>query len=134
MSPTEDVAWWRIANSIAAGIRGGRLAVGDRIPGSRQLGPTHGVDPNTAREATAYLRDIGVLRTVPGSGTYVAAVPPDQLPEPVKVSPLERRLNARIDGLQRQLDLTHAQLMALYDDLGRQAPGQGEAGQERRSG
>lgn len=99
-----EPAWWRIAHAIARDIREGKLGVGDRIMPARDLGPAHGVDANTARVATSYLRDIGVLTTVPGSGTFVAASPPVELPQAHRMSALERRINARIDALERRLD------------------------------
>jgi DNA-binding GntR family transcriptional regulator len=100
--------WRRIAETIADDIRSGRIAVGDRIPAARDLGPAHDADMNTAREATGWLCELGVLQTIRGSGTYVAAMPPEELPERVRIPPVERKLGGRLDDVERRLSQLEA--------------------------
>ena len=100
----DDRKWRRVAETIAADIRSGHLPIGTRLPAGVDLGHVHDVDANTARVATRYLRDLGVLRSVPGSGMFVATMPPDVLPERVRVSALERRINARLDELTARVE------------------------------
>lgn len=94
----DDLKWRRIAESIAADIRSGRQPVGSKLPIPERASMQFDADPNTVRVAYRFLRELGVLKTSP-RGTFVAQEPPDDLPEPRRVSPLERRLNARIDEL-----------------------------------
>ena len=49
------------------------LAVGDRLPSSRDLMREHGVSPVTVTRAIALLAAEGLVVTRPGSGTYVAS-------------------------------------------------------------
>jgi DNA-binding GntR family transcriptional regulator len=107
--------WRRILEWIAADIRAGRYPIGSRIPSPPALVSLAAdevggrVDRNTIRRATNHLRDVGVLTSRPGAGMYVAAVPPEVLPEPAQVSPLERRVNARIDALEQRVAYLEAQ-------------------------
>ena len=96
--PDDDLKWWRIAKAIAADITSGRLPIDSKLPIPERASVTYDADPNTVREAHAYLRDIGVLRTSP-RGTFVRQMPPSPLPERRRVSELERRINSRIDEL-----------------------------------
>ena len=62
----------RIAERIAADIRAGRLAPGERLPGERELARRLEVGRASVREAIAALALQGVLATRPGAGSYVA--------------------------------------------------------------
>jgi DNA-binding FadR family transcriptional regulator len=62
----------RIAERIAADIRVGRLAPGERLPGERELARRLEVGRASVREAIAALALQGVLATRPGAGSYVA--------------------------------------------------------------
>jgi DNA-binding GntR family transcriptional regulator len=46
------------------------------LPGERQLQQEFGMAIVTVRKAVRVLRDEGIVRTVPGWGTYV--IPPDE--------------------------------------------------------
>jgi DNA-binding FadR family transcriptional regulator len=63
----------RIADRIAAEIRAGRLAPGERLPGERELARRLEVGRASVREAIGALQVRGVLETRPGAGSYVAA-------------------------------------------------------------
>jgi GntR family transcriptional regulator / MocR family aminotransferase len=74
--PTSPVALFaQIANSIADHIRGGRLASGDVLPGSRALGRDLGVDRDTVIAAYTDLEAQGFIATIPRTGTVVADLP-----------------------------------------------------------
>ena len=62
----------RIAERLAADIRAGRLAPGERLPGERELARRLEVGRASVREAIAALALRGVLATRPGAGSYVA--------------------------------------------------------------
>jgi len=63
----------QVAERIAADIRAGRLAPGDRLPSERDLARRLEVGRASVREAIAALQVSGVLETRPGSGSFVAA-------------------------------------------------------------
>ena len=67
--------WEEVAEAIEAAIRDGRLPVGSRLPGERDLAAEHGVAVVTARRAVAELRDRGIVATLPGKGTFVIREP-----------------------------------------------------------
>ncbi len=62
----------RIAARLAADVRSGLLAPGERLPGERELARRLEVSRSSVREAIAALALEGVVETRPGSGTYVA--------------------------------------------------------------
>ena len=64
--PSRQIAAW-----IAARIESGDLAPGQPIPSEKEITDTFGVARTTARRAVAWLREQGVVRTVPGRGSYV---------------------------------------------------------------
>lgn len=62
----------------------------DRLPPSREMADTMGVARNTLRDALYLLEKEGLLETRPGSGTYVTAPDPEDVPSAVEdASPLE---------------------------------------------
>jgi len=65
----------QIANAITDHIRGGRLASGDVLPGSRALARELGVDRDTVIAAYGDLEAQGLLTSVPRTGTVVADPP-----------------------------------------------------------
>jgi GntR family transcriptional regulator/MocR family aminotransferase len=74
--PTAPVALFaQIANAIADHIRGGRLARGDVLPGSRSLARDLGVDRDTVVAAYTDLEAQGFITTMPRAGTVVADLP-----------------------------------------------------------
>jgi GntR family transcriptional regulator len=60
-----------IAEAIMEKIIEGVLAPGDRVPSVRETAMTMGVTPNTAANAHAKLRDLGIIEPVHGSGSIV---------------------------------------------------------------
>jgi len=62
----------QIARQVRLAVAAGRLSPGERLPGSRELASTLGVNFHTVRRAYADLEAAGILRTVHGTGTFVA--------------------------------------------------------------
>jgi GntR family transcriptional regulator len=62
----------QIARQIRLAVAAGRVAAGDRLPGSRELAADLGVNFHTVRKAYAALEAEGLLRTEHGTGTFVA--------------------------------------------------------------
>jgi DNA-binding FadR family transcriptional regulator len=63
----------QVADRIAADIRAGRLAPGERLPSERDLARRLKVGRASVREAIASLQMAGMIETRPGSGSFVAA-------------------------------------------------------------
>ncbi len=63
----------RIAEQIAAEVRSGALAPGERLPSERDLARRLEVGRSSVREALAALQLDGVVDIRPGAGTFVAA-------------------------------------------------------------
>ena len=62
----------QIAEIIAGRIERGELLPNRPVPSETQLQQEFGVARDTVRNAVAYLRDQGLVFTVPHRGTYVA--------------------------------------------------------------
>jgi DNA-binding FadR family transcriptional regulator len=61
-----------VADRLAADIRAGRLAPGDRLPSERDLARRLEVGRASVREAIASLQVAGMIETRPGAGSFVA--------------------------------------------------------------
>lgn len=87
-------------------IRSGTYPVGSRLPGVRSAARQYGVHANTVSRVYSDLAEVGLVRTVHGSGTYVIAVPSaDQAAEGVEelVGALRQlAVQARRLGLSRR--------------------------------
>ncbi len=80
----------RIARSLVADIRRGRLRPGSRLPGSRRLAVSLRVHRNTVLAALAELQAEGWIETAQGRGTFVTrALPHD------RARPFSRKLGTR---------------------------------------
>jgi DNA-binding transcriptional MocR family regulator len=82
----EETLYLRIADGIAASIRAGVLARGERLPSLRDVARQHGVSLSTAVQAYRALEDMRHIETRPRSGHFVAARPA-QPPEPGTTRP-----------------------------------------------
>ena len=78
-----------IAGKIAAAIASGVLAVGDALPGERELASALGVSRETVRGAIAILAGRGVLRVVQGARTSVASADVSALAMPAAAPGLD---------------------------------------------
>ena len=74
----------QIVDLVLAGISGGRISPGDRLPTIRDLAVKLAINPNTVVKAYTQLQFMGVLDTQQGSGVFVRA--------PAGRSPAERQL------------------------------------------
>jgi DNA-binding GntR family transcriptional regulator len=65
----------QLADVVAAMIEAGQLVVDRPIPAESRLAEEYGVARLTARRAVRELRERGLVYTVQGKGTFVAARP-----------------------------------------------------------
>lgn len=65
----------QLADIVAGMIEAGTLAVDRPIPAESRLADEYGVARLTARRAVRELRERGLVYTVQGKGTFVAAAP-----------------------------------------------------------
>lgn len=63
--------YYRISRDIVAGIQGGRLQTGERVPSENEIIKAYGVSNTTARKALAEIEAGGWVRRIKGKGTYV---------------------------------------------------------------
>jgi len=63
----------QIAGFLRARIVSGELGPGSPLPSIVSLSQEYGVATNTVRKALRVLRDEGLIESVPGYGTFVAA-------------------------------------------------------------
>jgi DNA-binding GntR family transcriptional regulator len=63
----------QLADELIGEIRGGRLKVGQTLPGELELGESFGVSRHTVREALRMLEDLGLIARQQGIGTVVTA-------------------------------------------------------------
>lgn len=61
----------KVVRQLTQDLRAGKYAVGDRLPGERDLATTHGVSRQAVREAVLALEVGGFVDVRVGSGTYV---------------------------------------------------------------
>ncbi len=61
--------WQQLAAILRARIAAGEITA--KVPSERDLHQEFGLAPVTIRKAVRALRDEGLVRTVPGWGTYV---------------------------------------------------------------
>jgi DNA-binding transcriptional regulator YhcF (GntR family) len=81
----------RIAADLRARITAGEFGPGDRVPSTRELTRQWGVAMATATRALSLLQDEGVLRSVRGVGTVVAARPTGPRPARRRPTPSPAR-------------------------------------------
>jgi GntR family transcriptional regulator len=72
-----DPPFRQLAVILRSQIERGEITT--RLPGEKTLQQEYGLALATVRKAVKVLRDEGLVRTVPGWGTYV--IPPDQRPK-----------------------------------------------------
>lgn len=63
----------QICRAVCSEIARGLLKENDRIPPSRTLAQQLGLNPNTVAKAYSILERDGIIYTVPGKGSFVAA-------------------------------------------------------------
>ena len=113
----------QIAERLAADIRSGLIAPGERLPSERELARTLEVSRASVREALAALQLQGVVETRKGAGTFVSARPPVADTQPHDASPsavLEARAQlepcvARLAAARAQRDEAAENLLAAME-------------------
>jgi GntR family transcriptional regulator len=96
----------QIRHAIAAGV----LRGGDALPSTRRTAAELRINPNTVARAFQNLEREGVIRTVPGGGTFVANL--DAAPGLLKAEKLRR-----LRPLVEQLVVEASQLRVSSGDL-----------------
>jgi DNA-binding FadR family transcriptional regulator len=122
----------QVADLLAADIRAGRLAPGERLPSERDLARRLEVGRASVREAIAALQVAGLVETRPGSGTFVAATP-DEVREVHDSSPsdlLEARamFEPQVARLAAQRGRPDEEIEALLVEMEQAADGRDLAG------
>jgi DNA-binding GntR family transcriptional regulator len=67
----DEYVYATMADHVAARIEAGQLQPGARLPGERDLAKEYGVALGTARRAVKELAERGLVRVLPGRGTFV---------------------------------------------------------------
>jgi DNA-binding FadR family transcriptional regulator len=122
----------QVADLLAADIRAGRLAPGERLPSERDLARRLEVGRASVREAIAALQVSGLVETRPGSGTFVAATP-EEVREVHDSSPsdlLEARamFEPQVARLAAQRGRPDEEIEALLVEMEQAADGRDQAG------
>jgi DNA-binding transcriptional regulator YhcF (GntR family) len=103
----------RIAADLRSRIAAGEFGPGDRVPSTREITRRWGVAMATATRALSLLQDEGVLRSVRGVGTVVAARPATARPSTAR--PARRRATpspARDDVVRAAIAVADAEGLA----------------------
>jgi GntR family transcriptional regulator len=102
----------QLRDTIAARIRSGRLAPGDRIPPVRRLAAELALAPNTVAKAYRELEAAGYLVGRGRHGTFVAETPPES---PDDDDAALRRAARTFAGRARQLGARRSDALAAVD-------------------
>jgi GntR family transcriptional regulator len=104
----------QIESQLKHAVAAGALRQGDALPSVRKLASELRINPNTVARAYQDLERDGVIRTVPGGGTYVA----DNVPGLLKAEKLKRlrpfALQVAVEGTQ--LRLSQDDILKLVQD------------------
>ena len=116
----------RVADTLSADIRSGRLRPGDKLPTEPELAEQFSVSRTVVREAVSRLKSIGLVESRQGSGVYVleASIPPLSFDASYAVSKeaviqmveVRRALEAEVAGLAAQRR-TAADVQAIRDAI-----------------
>jgi GntR family transcriptional regulator len=104
----------QIESQLKYAVAAGALKQGDSLPSVRKLALELRINPNTVARAYQNLERDGLIRTVPGGGTYVA----DNVPGLLKTEKLKRlrpfAMQVAVEGTQ--LRLTRDDIVELVED------------------
>src|SRR4051812_44594718 len=104
----------QVAERLAADIRSGSYAPGERLPAERELARVLEVSRASVREALASLQLQGFVETRKGAGTFVAARPPAGAAFPHDASPSAvREARSQLEPAVARLAAARAQRDAL---------------------
>lgn len=121
VSPATGIPLYlQIESQLKHAIAAGALKQGDTLLPVRKLAADLRINPNTVARAYQNLERDGVIRTVPGGGTYVA----DNVPGLLKSEKLKRlkpfALQVAVEGTQLRLtrDEILKQVQGALDEMG----------------
>ena len=105
----EQPLYRQLDSQLRAAVLSGGLAPGTRLPATRQLAQDLGISRLTVQSSYEQLVAEGFLESVTGSGTFVAEIPPEDLP-PERPAPAGRtaRPGARLSKRGRTVAKTWA--------------------------
>jgi GntR family transcriptional regulator len=104
----------QIEGQVKQALAAGALRQGDTLPSVRRLAAQLRVNPNTVAKAYQNLEREGVIRTVPGGGTYAAGSSPGLLKSEKlrRLRPVARQLAVE----STQLRLAAGDVVKLVED------------------
>jgi GntR family transcriptional regulator len=110
----------QIESQVKHAVAAGALKPGSALPSVRKLAGELRINPNTVARAYQNLERDGLIRTVPGGGTYVA----DNVPGLLKAEKVKRlrplAMQVAVEGTH--LRLSHQEIVGLVqgalDELG----------------
>ena len=105
----------QIESQMKHAIAAGALKAGDALLPVRKLAAELRINPNTVARAYHNLERDGIIRTIPGGGTYVAEGTPRGLMKSEKLRRL-RPLAVQIAVEGAQLRLTQAEILKLVKE------------------
>jgi GntR family transcriptional repressor for pyruvate dehydrogenase complex len=100
----------QVVDEIDGWLRGGRLAIGSRLPSEQELMAHFGVGRTTIREAIRVFSHARVLEVRQGDGTYVRAL--ERPPAATLVEPLQGAHALQVFEVRRALELEAVRLAA----------------------
>ncbi|HEY6847143.1 MAG TPA: GntR family transcriptional regulator [Terracidiphilus sp.] len=103
----------QLEQQIKQSISSGLLQPGDQLPSTRRTAAELRINPNTVARAFQNLERDGVIRTVPGGGTFVGE------PAAAGQGLLKSEKLRRLRPLANQLAVEAAQLGVAREDVGR---------------
>jgi GntR family transcriptional regulator len=115
VNPASGLALYvQIETQVKQALAAGALKAGDALPPVRKLAGDLGINPNTVARAYQELERDGVIRTVPGGGTYLENAGPGLLKSEKlrRLRPLA--LQIAVEG--SQLRLSAAEIVDLVDE------------------
>ncbi|MEE4216487.1 MAG: FadR/GntR family transcriptional regulator [Xanthomonadales bacterium] len=124
----------QIAEQLAAPIRSGELARGEKLPSERELASQLSVSRPTIREAITTLEVMGMVEVRPGSGVYVRDSGsslmqlPENVPGPFEILEARKTLEPEVAAFaaNRISDAQVKKLRQLLRDFGKPGLGPGE--------
>ena len=116
----------QLEQQIKQAIASGLLHSGDALPSTRRAAAELRINPNTVARAFQNLEREGVIRTVPGGGTFVAseaALSPGLLKTEKlrRLRPLAQQLAVEAAQLRLSAEDTHKLLDSALEDLTRKS-------------
>lgn len=109
-----------IADDLRARIAAGEFPVGTQIPSIDELRVAYDAAKGTVEDALAVLRELGLVETRHGSGSFVLALQPGES-EADQLSKQVAELKQRTEGyaeLRQDVSRLESNLMDLYAKLG----------------